>query len=253
MTTQLLFYRSAVPVTPTSHGDCHVDIGARYGFSAAANSVPLMAVEFPQAAGDYGIVFGGARGNLIPAAVLGVRTDENLFLAPDGAWDARYLPAFVRRYPFVLSGVGDRLVLCVDETFPGLNREGRGARLFAADGAPTPYTDGILKFLQEYQTQFENTRRFCARLEALDLLEPMQAQVTMPAGETLSMGGFLTVGRARLKALPDAALAEMARSDEMELIHLHLHSLRNLERLGERLARRVGALGAANGAANGAG
>jgi hypothetical protein len=31
-----------------------------YGFSAEVNSVPLMTVEFPQAAAEYPVVFAGA-------------------------------------------------------------------------------------------------------------------------------------------------------------------------------------------------
>ena len=79
-----------------------------------------------------------------------------------------------------------KFVLCVDEAFSGFNREGRGERLFAADGTPTPYIDGILKFLQVYQTQYQTTRRVCDRLRTLGLLEPMHARMTMPAGPPLS-------------------------------------------------------------------
>jgi len=235
MSTQLLIYKSAVPISRHIHHDCFVDIGANYAFTAEVNSVPLMGVEFPQASHEYAIVFGGTLTDPTPAAILGVRGNENLFLGENGSWQGKYIPAFVRRYPFVFSHAEGKFLLCVDEEFAGFNREGRGERLFNDDGSATPYVDSILKFLQDYQTHFHATQRFCHRISELGLLEPMTAQVTMESGPTLALGGFMAINREKLKALPAETLAELAKTDELELIYLHLHSLRNFDDLRERL------------------
>ncbi|HVC84590.1 MAG TPA: SapC family protein [Solirubrobacteraceae bacterium] len=242
MATQLLIYETAVPVSSGRHGDCSVEAGRDYAFARNVNSVPLMAVEFPRAAVEYAIVFAGAEGALMPAVILGVRGNENLYLSAEGAWQAKYVPAFVRRYPFVFSTADDgkTFMLCVDEAFPGFNREGRGQRLFGTDAKPTPYVDNVLKFLQEYQAQFLRTQAFCRKVKELDLLEPMQAQVSMASGERLSLGGFWAVNRGKLKALAGDKLAELAKSDELELLYLHLHSMRNFDGLRERLAAAPG-------------
>jgi hypothetical protein len=235
VSTQLLIYKSAVPIDRAVHHDCCVDIGKNYGFAAEINSVPLMGVEFSLAVSEFPIVFGGARGDLTPVAILGVRSNENLFLDQDGSWQGKYIPAFVRRYPFVFSNVQEKMVLCIDEDFSGFNREGRGQRLFTADGSPSPYVEGILRFLQDYQTQLTATKRFCDRISGLDLLEPTTAKVTPPSGEAISLGGFLAVNRAKLKALPAATIADLAQSDDLELIYAHLQSLRNFDNLRARL------------------
>jgi hypothetical protein len=245
MAPQLLIYQTAVPVTRGRHGDWSLETTPSYAFSKQTNSVPLMAVEFPQAAADYAIVFAGADEEYLPAVILGVRGDENLFIDRNGIWAASYVPAFVRRYPFVFSRSGDRFLLCLDEAFRGFNQEGRGQRLFDDDGKPSVYVDGILKFLQDYQAQFLRTQQFCSRLRELELLEPMQAQVTTEAGRKLSLSGFLAVSRTKLKDLPAETLAELVKTDELELIYLHLHSLRNFQRLRERLAQAEAAQAAA--------
>jgi hypothetical protein len=239
MSTQLLIYKSAVPINRAVHHDCFVDIGANYGFAAEINSAPLMAVEFPQAASEYAIVFAGNETDPTPAAILGVRGNENLFLGDNGLWQAKYIPAFVRRYPFVFSHTEDKFVLCVDEAFSGFNREGRGQRLFNDDGSPTSYVDGILKFLQDYQTHFLATQRFCNRIKELGLLEPMSAQITLQSGPALSLGGFMGVSREKLKTLAGEELAALAKTDELELIYMHLHSLRNFDRLRDRLGNQL--------------
>jgi SapC len=238
MATQLLIYETAVPVSGARHADCSVEAGRDYAFARHVNSVPLMAVEFPRAAAEYAIVFAGAQEALMPAVILGVRGNENLYLGGEGAWQAKYIPAFVRRYPFVFSTAdeGKTFMLCVDEAFPGFNREGRGQRLFGEEGKPTAYVDNVLKFLQEYQAQFQRTQAFCRKVKELELLEPMQAQVSMAGGQRLSLGGFWAVNRAKLKALGGERLAELARTDELELLYLHLQSMRNFDALREKLA-----------------
>ena len=235
MATQLLIYKTAVPISRARHANWSLDTGPNYSFSSEVNSVPLMAVEFPQAASEYAIVFAGGDEEVLPAVILGVRGNENLFLDRESHWSAKYIPAFMRRYPFVFSRSGDRFLLCVDEEFPGFNQEGRGRRLFNDDGTPTNYVDNVLKFLQEYQAQFLRTQRFCARVKELDLLEPMQAQVTVETGQRLSLGGFMAISREKVKALKGDKLEELARTDELELIYLHMQSMRNFERLRERL------------------
>ena len=237
MATTLLIYETAVPVSKAKHADWSVDSGSDYGFSRNVNAVPLMAVEFPNAAAEYAIVFAGTGDDVMPAVVLGVREQENLYLAKEGAWSARYIPAFVRRYPFVFSSSDDgkNFTLCIDEAFKGFNKEGRGERLFDAQGKQTPYVDNVLKFLQQYQLEFRRTQEFCRKLRELNLLEPMRAQLALASGERVALSGFMAVERARLKTLGAERLAELARTDELELVYAHLQSIRNFGAVREKM------------------
>ncbi len=234
--TQQLFYRTAVPVTVARHRDWSVKTGDTYAFAAEVNSVPVTAVEFAQAAAEYPVVFAGDGTTVFPAAILGARENENLFVGPDGRWLGRYVPAFVRRYPFVFSQdeAGQTFTLHIDETFSGCNQANRGERLFDADGAQTQYLRTVLGFLQDYQARFRRTQAYCARLLELKLLEPMQAQFTLPGGEQRSLSGFMVVDRARLKALPQPVLADMMARDELECTFLHLASLRHFQDMLDR-------------------
>ena len=247
MASQLLIYESAVPVSSARHGAWSVEVGADYTFSKNVNSVPLMAVEIPNAAAEYAVIFSGSGEAMIPAVILGMRGNENLYLTRQGGWQAKYLPAFVRRYPFVFSSSadGNTFTLCIDESFPGFNQQGRGERLFDDQNKPTPYVENVLKFLEQYQMEFRRTQAFCTKLRELDLLEPMSAQANLLTGERVSLTGFTVVNRDRLKALPAEALAELARSDTLEFLYLHLQSMRNfsgvMDRLGAKQSAEAGA------------
>lgn len=237
MTKQLLIYEQAIPVSSQRHGDWSVKTGKDYEFSREVNSVPLLALEFPGAASEYAIVFAGGEETVMPAVILGVKDGQNLYLTETGGWDAKYVPAFLRRYPFVFSGSddGERFALCIDEDFAGCNQEGRGERLFDSEGEYTQYLRSVLEFLKGYQAQFRRTQAFCKKLKDLDLLESMQAQFTLGTGEQVSLAGFFAINRDRLKALTGDQLAELARTDELELMYMHLQSMRNFTAMVQRV------------------
>ncbi len=240
MTTQLLFYNEARPVSVERHKDLSGKTGATYRFAKNVNSVPLTAIEFGQAAAEYPIVFAGTAESVMPAVILGAQQTENLYIDEAGAWQGRYVPAFIRRYPFVFSSdkAGKNFILHIDESFEGCNREGRGERLFDNDGQQTQYLRSILSFLQDYQARFQRTREYCDRLRSLGLLQPMQAQFNLNSGERRSLSGFMTVDREKLKAISTEDLTAMFGNDELECTYLHLHSLRHFGNMIERMPAR---------------
>lgn len=237
MAKNQLFYESAVPISVSRHRDLAIE-SAKYGFAAGVNAVPVTCVEFPRAAREYTIVFAGDK-EVVPVALLGTSNEENLYVTDRGEWSADYVPAFVRRYPFVfwMSEDKTKLTLCVDETWVGCNREGRGQRLFDDQGERTTYLTQMLAFLEEYQAHFARTQAYCRKLLELGLLEPMKADWTLPGGEKRSMTGFQVVNRVKLKALPPEKLAELVQTDELELTYDHLLSMQNFSRIVKRAAR----------------
>lgn len=235
---QQLFYGNPVPLSSRRHRDISLKTVKNFRFSRNVNSCPVMAAEFSAVSAEYPIVFAGSDEAVLPAVVLGVRDDENLHVDDAGGWRGHYVPAFIRRYPFVFSTNpdGKTLVLNIDEDFEEFNRTGHGERLFDADGEQTQYLKTILRFLQEYQAQFQRTQAFCKRLLELDLLQPMQAQFTLNSGEQRTLGGFRVVDREKLKALAPEELAGMCRRDELEVLYLHLASQRHFRGMLEHMA-----------------
>lgn len=231
----LLIYESAVPLQVDVHGGFSVQRLNDYRFSSHVNSVPLVAAEFAAAAADMTVVFAGTETSVVPAALLGLTADYNSFVDADGNWTGRYIPAFLRRYPFVFAArpESDELTLCIDETYAGLNEAGIGERLFDAEGAQTLYLQSVLDFAVQYQAQHERTRIFCDRLVSLGLLEAVVATFLDAEGQERRLTGFFRINRDRLKAIDAATLAAMFANDELELCFTHLASLGNIDRLSK--------------------
>ena len=232
----MLIYDRVTPIATDTHADLWIDGATSYAFARHVNSVPLLGVEFVAAALDHPIVFAKNGSTIFPAALLGLRPDMNDHVDFDGSWQGGYLPAFLRRHPFVFSRPDDdtegTYTLCMDESSPRLNREGRGTPLFEADGSQSQTLKAALAFAVEYQNQFRQTQEFCRRIESLNVLEDAQARYRDPAGVEGSMGGFAVINREKLKRIPAERMLHLFRSDELALCYAHLHSLQNILKLG---------------------
>lgn len=235
--TSLLFYDKPVALNKSAHKDFKIKAaGADFSFATETNSVILAGVEFTEAAKEYPIVFAQAGDSMVPVALLGLRNAENLFVDAKGQWDAKYIPAFVRRYPFVLAETaeeGQRMV-CIDEGFSGFGDK-EGEALFEND-APTPVLQQAIDFLEEYQRQYIRTERFIKRLKELDLLMALNAKVDMADGQTFALTGLMVVDEKKLLELDDAKALDFFKSGELAWVYCHLMSLGNMARMIDRIA-----------------
>jgi len=234
-----VYYEKPVLLDREKHRQRKVKPSSSFAFARKANSLYIAAVEFSEAFKEYPIVFTRpASGRIVPVAMLGLRARENLFIGDDERWLASYVPAFVRRYPFVLAELGDQqLGVCIDEAFSGLN-DTEGEALFDAKGANTPFLQNALDFLNRYQQEYNRTELFCQRLEQAGVLREMNAKADMVDGRSFTVGGLLVVDEQKLMALPDAVALSLFRAGELHLVSMHLASLSNMKKLVDRMAER---------------
>lgn len=247
--TPTALYREPVLLEHAQHRHLKLKRVDDHSHAAGLHSSFVGAAEFTLAARDYAIVFvaersegGAARSAGVryePAVLLGVVPGENLFV--DGAhWDARYLPAFVRRYPFALARVegADAPAVMIDRAFAGCS-ETDGEPLYAADGVAAPRLAAAIEFMTAFDHEASRTFAFCERLAELGLLRELAAKVTLADGSTLGLDGLHAVDETALRALPDAAVLELHRNGVLGLVHAHLLSLANLQGLVDRKGRRM--------------
>jgi len=233
-----LFYQRVVALDGHLHAKLKLSAPPDLKFSAGSPAVPLLSTEFTEAAREYPIAFlRGADGSLAPVALTGVPGGDNVYIDAAGRWNARYVPAYVRRYPFMFAQVSpDQLTVCIDAAYPGFN-ETDGTPMFDAGGEPSPMLKQIVANLSEHQRQSQLTEVFVRRLESAGLLMEASATANLNDGRRLALQGFWIVDEARFRALPDATLKEWFASGEIGLIYAHLLSLGNLLELLRRQPR----------------
>lgn len=210
---------------------------------ANQNSVFLAAVEFADASKEYPIVFvragngaPEAKAAVAPLAVLGLRPGSNLFVEGE-KWTGNYVPAYVRRYPFVMARMeenSNNMAVCFDTTWPAFN-ETTGEALFK-DGEPTEFVLSAKTFLENFEQEAERTRLICELLVDLDLLQDMRFEATLPNGEKIDVEGFLALDEKKYAELPDDKVLQLHRNGLIAMIEMHRLSLTNMNRLVSKYA-----------------
>ncbi len=238
----LMLYENPVALDRERHRNLRLQRQVpEFHFARKTNSVPLAGVEFGQAAGHYPIIFAGIDGNrLFPAALLGLQDEQNLFVDTQGMWHASYIPAYVRRYPFVLASPdgeqADNYTVCIDEAFEGLTEDGHGEDLFEASGEPAPFLQRAMTFLTDYQQNLRATEQFAARLHELGLLVERRIDVVSAGGQSLNLTGVHVVDEQKLVSLDDGTALELFRAGYLGWIYAHLVSLNRVQHLAERFS-----------------
>jgi hypothetical protein len=237
ITGNVLFYSKPEPLSK----ETHAKIGLRrmekpFGFASKTHVVPLTVTEFPVAAIGYPIIFAGEKYQ--PLAVMGINAEENLFIDPDGSFAVgAYIPAYIRRYPFVLANDSARqqMVVCIDRSASMLG-ELPDLPFFDAAGEATDYTKGCIQFCNDFETEARRTESFVNLLRELDLFEtrkatynPVNPDGTVPEAQIIAE--YFAVSEEKVKALPDAKLRELLENGALGQIYSHLTSLLGWDRL----------------------
>ncbi len=234
-------YREPVPLNSQLHRGLRLQRFNDFSILSTTHAVMLNAVEFPLAALSFPVVFvpgDKSDPNIKAVAIFGLVANDNLFV--DGQrWLADYIPAFFRRLPFLTAPLAgtDQVSVYIDVQWPGISRT-EGDPLFTEEGAHSPTLTAAIEFLQAFDEESQRTAQLGARLEALGLLTPMKADVTLPDGEKLTVDGFMVVDEEKLSKLSEPVVIELHRSGALALVHAHLLSLQQMRRLIDRHAQR---------------
>jgi len=230
-------FEGVAPLNPKRHGKSFLSTDSGYSFAAEQPSVPLQVSEFAAVAREYAIVFLQKGETFHPIAVLGLAQSENLFVDESGAWEAKYIPAFYRMYPFVLAKVKDEknMALGIAENYEGFNEDGDGDPLFDKSGNADKLVKNVEAFAQQAARAAVQTDRFINDLEGLDIFAPIQIKLKGPGDASRAIGGLYVVDRKKLGEVKAETLGKLTKSGALEAIYSHLGSLRNLKALAGRL------------------
>jgi hypothetical protein len=238
ITGQLLFYTTPEPLSREAHGGLAVQqLQQPFAFATGGHVVPLTVAEFPFSAVSYPIIFGGDL--RMPLAVMGINAGENMFIK-DGAYIVgAYVPAYTRRYPFVLAAdeAQNRMVVCIERGADIFTDKGAAGSqpLFKEDGEPSEYTANAIKFCEDFETERRRTEAFVNLLKDLDLFHTREAVYQQPNADgtttPVKIAEYFAVSEEKLNALPAEKLAELRDSGALEKIYNHLTSLVGWDRL----------------------
>lgn len=236
MTSLPLFYRSVVPLDRDAHRACHLAQPQRFAFARTSHIVPALAEEIGAACRHLPVVFLPESLGPVPVFLVGAAPGRCDLIDEAGTWTGRYLPAYLRRYPFILgeSEESEPLV-CIDAEASLLRSEpaaepaeacATSLPLFTEDGRETPLLQERIRLVATYAEAARRSTAFGRLLHDLKLLRALTIQVQHPlTGESHTLHGALGVDEAALSALPEEAFARLRGEGWLGMIYAHLVSL----------------------------
>ncbi|PJB69434.1 MAG: sapC family protein [Alphaproteobacteria bacterium CG_4_9_14_3_um_filter_47_13] len=239
-----LFYTKPAPLDAKKHANLGLQKNFGMGFTKSVNAVPINMIEMPQICHFYPIAFSPDQ-NATPVALIGLRDNENLFLNEKGEWEPNsYIPAYIRRYPFIFSEMpdSDQLTLCVDMADNIVNENG-DQKFFEKDGKPSQLAQNALEFCKSYHAAAQQTLEFSRVLGTSGLLVERQAEINIGEGKKINFSGFRIIDEQKLSELDDADFMEWRRKGWLPFLYAHLFSGAQWQRLTLLLNKRLAAEG----------
>jgi hypothetical protein len=230
------------PISQSEFGNKRFKRYDSYAFAAGDALAPLVLKELVRAVMVMPVGFAKVQDGFVPVAVIGLGNGKNLFVAPDGRWVGRYVPAAYRGYPFVLAnGPEEKQILCFDDA-SGLLSQSEGESFFEEDGKPTKAINDILSFLTQLAANRLATQRVCTLLQEHDLIEPWPIKLKGKEDEPeRALEGLFRVNEVAFNQLDDKQLYALHQGGALPVVYCQLLSMQHLPVLGELLKAREAA------------
>ncbi len=224
-----LFYNSIEPINLEQHGKMKVRALTTMPEVAKTHAVPVTVDEFTLVQRYYPIVFSVGDAP-VPIVLMGLNEGVNVFLDENGRSTdpSLYIPAYLRRYPFLLAKLrpdSDELSLCYDPTSGAVGEFEDGEPLFDGD-QPSEATKAILEFCEQFEAAGVRTNAFMEDLSKSDLL--MDGEVAIQpegADQPFVYRGFRMVDEEKVRNLRGDELRKMNQNGMLPLVYAHLFSL----------------------------
>ena len=225
-----LFYNDLMPLNSRDHAKWHSKSIDSAKWLVGQHAIPLTVDEFVQAQRDYPIVFSSGD-NPLPLALMGLNEGVNTFVDDEGKVnDPVYLPAYIRRYPFMLAKLqpnSDELSLCFDPTTDAVGEFKDGEALFDDEGKPAAATQRVLEFCQHFEEAGQRTKNFIDELKKHELL--MDGEIAISTNDNPDnpyiYRGFQMINQEKLREVRGDVPRTWNQNGLIALIYAHLFSL----------------------------
>ena len=224
-----MLYQNMVPLSSQEHRNWRVRPLQSLELISKVHALPLTVDEFPIAQRHFPIVF-SAGPDSVPLALMGLNEGVNVFVNDEGQLkEGTYLPAFLRRFPFLLARLSEQseeLSLCFDPTAGLIGDFEDGARLFTDEGEPDQPVKDMLGFCEQFEFAAQRTTAFMKDLEETGLLEDGELTIQHPSSQQPYVyRGFRMINEQKLRDLRGDQLRKMSQNGMLTLLYAHLFSL----------------------------
>ncbi len=224
-----------------THKDLKINLRYQPGAGFDHQMARIFPIELGALQAEYPLFFARNtdRDQYDLVALLGFESDENLYLG-QGDWLAKSLPLSIERQPFLIGFEGQATspgsgqpVIHVDMDHPSISEE-HGERVFLPHGGESVLLERMNEVLGLIHAGHGESDAFSRTLSGLDLIEPLNLEVTFANGEKTTLNGLYAINEDNLRQLNAESLDLLHQRGYLQHIYMLLASLPQLGALIER-------------------
>ena len=231
MTSQNLYVDPA-PLDRNVHKNLRLKPLENFSYAKHLHSSVIAGSEFFAASHHFPVVFvKNSSEKMTPIVVLSLQASgHNL----GDEWKGVYVPAYVRRYPFVMDSKDNTLFI---DRNCGALQEGEGEPLLTEEGKPTEVLNQVLVFNKQIDTMYKATDEYIEALEKKDLLEPYKGELKLK-DQSVKLDRYFVINEKKWhESLSDEEVADWFKKGWIAWTYAHLSSLLSMSKVIERLPK----------------
>jgi hypothetical protein len=209
-----------------------------FSFAKSLTIIPITYSEVKHLCCLYPVVITEIDGNDTLAIITGLK-DHNIAIDENGKFRGKYIPAYLRKYPFILVNdtENEKLLLGLKDDADCFDND-EGEALYDAQGNVMPLVENIMSLLKNFESEIQITKNILTKFKEQHLLEPSQIKVNLDDTEH-TIGGFSVIDKELFLTLEDQFLADAVKNGWTEFIELHRLSLNNLSILTKGIEKHL--------------
>jgi len=223
-------YKNLILLDKEKHKNLKLSLSGDLFFAKSLPFIPVLVNEVALVGSTFPIVFTADKEPTIVALVS--LNNKNLAIDKEGKWITKYVPAFLKKYPFALASTDKdslKKVVLVDEASSLFSSD--GVALFEENGESSEVLSNIIEFLTSYEQTMLLSKEVAATISNSGILEDREISVGEGKDKKVLVKGFKVVNKEKLHNLSDEILAQWVRKGIMSFIDMHLRSLDNTKNL----------------------
>ncbi len=222
-------YKNLVVLDKQKHKDLKISPLENMNFAKDSSFVPVVANEVNLVGTAFPVVFTADEN---PAMVSIVSLGgESLAITDEGKWITKYIPSYLRKYPFSFAKTKDnpnQNVILIDED-SSLFSKSKGKQLFKKDGDQSETLTHAIDYLTTHEKQMIVTKNIAKLISDSGILEDQEISVGEGDEKKILIKGFKVINKEKLNELSDDILASWVRKGIISLIDAHLKSLDQIQ------------------------
>ena len=233
-----------ITLNPQDHANAGWTKFTSYQFAGQDHLCPVQMAELTQVLPWYPMALVPTQETpnspRVLVALLGTRPGQNLYVTPQGQWQAPYIPAHFRGYPFSLNKEGQVQINSqsglMQKTAPSPETAFYTQDTESGQLQPSTALQQIHNFLTQCQQGLALTHKLTQQLQQHGLFEDWPIEFKN-GQQTLKLQGIERISEPALRTLSGEAYQQLAHSGALGLAYAQIYSQARLADLQYRLQK----------------